>query len=184
MDCGHLASASEFNLGQVGARGSASGGSVLPSIPPFGRKKGGGALPCCHFPLFHLTVRTAAVPAILLLYQVPGTWYIASSSRRGKAEASQSALQSVQTNWCRPAHAFPFKSLLGIQRVRSILSPSTSICCPTYCARKATPAPPTTVDTSIPSTAVLLVSCTWDLIQQTSTWYQPWHNTRYLVYEV
>ena len=35
MGCGHLASASELNLKQVGARGSASRGHVLP-IPPSG----------------------------------------------------------------------------------------------------------------------------------------------------
>ena len=40
MGCGHLASASELNLKQVGARGSASRGRVLP-VTPFGLKRRG-----------------------------------------------------------------------------------------------------------------------------------------------
>ena len=38
--CGHLASASELNLGQFGARGGASSVRVLP-IPPFDQKSKG-----------------------------------------------------------------------------------------------------------------------------------------------
>ena len=40
MGCGHLASASELNLKQVGARGKASRGRILP-IPPFDEKNRG-----------------------------------------------------------------------------------------------------------------------------------------------
>ena len=43
--CGHLASASELNLGQFEARGGASRGRVLP-IPPFDHK----GRPFDHFP--------------------------------------------------------------------------------------------------------------------------------------
>ena len=39
-DCGHLASASELNLGQFGARWGASRGRVSP-IPPFDHEKQG-----------------------------------------------------------------------------------------------------------------------------------------------
>ena len=55
MGCGHLASASELHLGQVGTRGSASVGLILP-IPPFDWKK--GVIPLFdHFPKNNFTLK-------------------------------------------------------------------------------------------------------------------------------
>ena len=49
--CGHLASASELNLGQFGAHGGASRRRVL-SIPPFDHKSRGYITPFEHFPFW------------------------------------------------------------------------------------------------------------------------------------